>query len=134
LYSYKYGYGALDAYRYVIAAKTWNPVKPQAWMLTETVQLKDGRMSEKEYFGGEFIAKGGITSTITITKAMLDKDNFESLEHVNIKVWIDHARRGDVKVEITSPNQIKSILAGARSGDNSDEGFPGWTFMTVKHW
>lgn len=117
-----------------MAAKTWNLVKPQAWVLAETVRLKDGRMSEKEYFGGEFIAKGGITSTITITKAMLDKDNLESLEHVNIKVWIDHARRGDVKVEIISPNQIKSILAGTRSGDNSDEGFSGWTFMTVKHW
>lgn len=117
-----------------MAAKSWTLVKPQTWVQTDTVQLKNGRMTEDEYFGGEFIAKGGITNTITVTKEMLTKNNFESLEHINVKVWIDHARRGDVKVEVVSPNNIKSILAGARSGDKSDEGFPGWTFMTVKHW
>jgi kexin len=134
LYSYKYGYGALDGYRYVMAAKSWNLVKPQTWVETKTVQLNNGRMTETEYFGGEFIAKGGITNTISITKEMLTENNFENLEHINVKVWIDHARRGDVKVEVVSPNKIKSILAGARSGDGSDGGFPGWTFMTVKHW
>ncbi|KAK2466839.1 hypothetical protein APHAL10511_001097 [Amanita phalloides] len=134
MYSYKYGYGALDAYRYVMAARTWNLVKPQTWLQTKTVQLNDGRMSAKEYKGGEAIIKGGVKSTMTITKDMLAKNNFESLEHINIKVWIDHGRRGDVKVEVVSPHGIKSILAGTRSGDSADTGFPGWTFMTVKHW
>ena len=135
LYSYKYGYGALDAYRYVIATEKWRLVKPQTWLQTETAQLNNGKMDDKKkYSGGQFIGEGGVTSNITITKEILTKNNFEFLEHINIKVWINHSRRGDVAVELVSPNGVKSVLAGTRPGDSHKTGFPGWTFMTVKHW
>lgn len=135
MYSYKYGYGALDAYRYVTAAETWKLVKPQTWLQTKTVQLNDGKMGgEGNFSGGEFIAHGGVTSKVAVTNDILLQNNFESLEHVNVKVWINHANRGDVKVEIVSPNGIKSILAAVRNSDTADSGYPGWTFMSVKHW
>ncbi|KIL69836.1 hypothetical protein M378DRAFT_68936 [Amanita muscaria Koide BX008] len=134
LYSYKYGFGALDGYKYVTAAQTWKLVKPQTWLQTKTIQLGNGKMDDDGYSGGQFIAPGGITSKTSITKEMLTENNFESLEHITIKVWIDHARRGDVEVAIVSPNGIKSILAGSRSHDSADTGYPGWTFMSVKHW
>ena len=134
-YSYKYGYGRLDAARYVDAAKTWKLVKPQAYFETPIAELngadmgKDGKMT-----GGEFIRAGGITHNFEVTTAHLKQSNFESLEHVTIKVWISHPRRGDVQVELVSPNGIKSILAGTRQYDDDPSGFIGWQFSTLKHW
>ncbi|KAF9454583.1 hypothetical protein P691DRAFT_656065 [Macrolepiota fuliginosa MF-IS2] len=135
LYSYKYGYGALDAYAFVTAAQSWPLVKPQTWLPTDTVILNDGKMDNQGNFtGGQFIGADGVESKITITKDMLDSNNLEKLEHINIKVWIQHTRRGDVEVEIVSPNGIKSVLASQRQFDAATTGFPGWTFMSVKHW
>jgi kexin len=135
LYSYKFGYGAVDAYAFVKAAQSWTSVKSQTWMFTETVQINGGKMpSPGNYTGGQFIGPEGVESKITVTEQMLKDNNFERLEHVNVKVWIQHTRRGDVEVEIVSPNGIKSVLASKRRFDNDDSGFPGWTFMSVKHW
>lgn len=86
------------------------------------------------YTGGQFIGPGGVENKITVTQQMLEDNNFEKLEHVNVKVWIQHTRRGHVEVEIVSPNGIKSVLASQRQFDNDESGFPGWTFMSVKHW
>jgi len=65
---------------------------------------------------------------------MLLANNFESLEHIDIRVWIKHHTRGEVEVEITSPNGITSVLARKRPGDRATTGYPGWRFMSVKHW
>ncbi|KAG7092777.1 hypothetical protein E1B28_009100 [Marasmius oreades] len=149
LYSYKYGFGALDAGLFVPTAKEWKNVKPQVWLKTPTVVLGNGKMTEEQqYSGGVFITQlknpqgegersdpnAGVKSTITITQEMLDAANFEKLEHIQVKVWISHARRGDVEVEIVSPAGVKSVLGGRRPDDADGSGYPGWTFMSVKHW
>jgi kexin len=134
-YSYKYGYGAIDAYELIVAAKNWTLLKPQTWFETETIQIGEGTMSDTgKMSGGELIPPGGLQSSIVVTKETLLANNFESLEHVNVRVYIAHSRRGDVEVELISPNGIKSVLAGVRRSDAADTGFPGWVFMTVKHW
>ena len=134
-FSYKYGYGNLDAYELVKAAQEWTLVKPQAWLQTTAVQLENGTMTlEGEMSGGAPIVPGGVTSKATITTEMLNTHNFDKLEHITVRVWIRHTRRGDVEVELVSPNGVKSILAGQRKYDSDKNGFPGWTFMTVKHW
>jgi kexin len=134
-FSYKYGYGKLDAFHYVTAAQAWKLVKPQAWMELPAIQINNGTMNLlNEMSGGEVIGAGGVESKATVTKEMMDEHNLESLEHVTIRVWIEHNRRGDVEIELTSPNGIKSILAGKRNGDVAKTGFPGWRFMTLKHW
>ncbi|PPQ93274.1 hypothetical protein CVT25_015272 [Psilocybe cyanescens] len=134
-YSYKYGFGVLDGYRYVKAAQTWKLVKPQAWLETKTIQLNNGTFGDdKEYRGGEFIPPTGLESKMTITKTMMEESNLEALEHINVRVWIDHASRGEVEVEIVSPNGIKSVLGGRRTSDRDSSGYPGWMFMSVKHW
>ena len=134
-YSYKYGFGVLDAHKYVTAAQAWTLVKPQAWFQTTTIQLEGGTMNkDQQYSGGQFIGPDGVISTISISKQMLVDSNFETLEHLNVKVWINHTARGDVEVEVVSPNGIKSILAKKRPQDRANTGFPGWVFMSVKHW
>lgn len=134
-YSYKYGYGALSGEAFVDAAMNWQSVKPQAWIKLPTIQVGNGTMDLfKNAAGGENITTEGITSKMTVSKETLESHNFEKLEHITVKVWITHSRRGDVEVELVSPSGVKSILAARRSRDSADTGFPGWQFSTVKHW
>lgn len=134
-YSYKYGYGVLDGYKYFKAAQSWKLVKPQSWLQTKTIQHNNGTFGiEKQYLGGDFIPPTGIESKLTITKELMEQNNLESLEHINVRVWIGHATRGEVEVEIVSPNGIRSVLGAARASDKNGDGYPGWMFMSVKHW
>ena len=135
-FSYKYGWGLLDAGRYVEAAKNWKLVKPQAWAQTETIELEDAAMNETtgKMTGGAWISAGGILHSMTITKSFLERNNVQKIEHINVRVWITHETRGAVEVELTSPSGVKSVLAGKRQYDKAGSGYPGWTFMSVKHW
>ncbi|KAG8725276.1 pheromone processing endoprotease [Ceratobasidium sp. 395] len=136
-YSYKYGYGSIDAWVYVQAAKTWNLVKPQAFLELKPTVLGGADISRAfwgEMKGGTLIPEGGVKSEVEVTADMLRERNFEKLEHITIKVWITHTKRGDVEVELVSPKGIKSVLAAKRRYDQDEKGFPGWRFMTLKHW
>ncbi|KAG9004986.1 pheromone processing endoprotease [Tulasnella sp. 427] len=134
-YSYKYGFGALNGYRFVSAAKTWPLVKPQAWIEMPQIEFNNASMTwDGVMSGGNFIPKEGLTSSMALTSDIMKQHNFEKLEHITVKVWISHMRRGDVEVYLTSPNGIKSILGGKRQYDADATGYPGWTFMTLKHW
>ena len=82
------------------------------------------------------IGPDGRKDSIEITTAMLLDNNLQTLEHIDIRVWINHPRRGDVMVDLVSPDGIKSDLAETRVDDEAKTGFPGWRFMiqTIKHW
>lgn len=135
LYSYKYGYGSINGYEFIKAAQDWQIVKPQVFIDLPTIQVADGTMDVfQSATGGAPIVPGGYTSIMTVGQSMLTDNNFEKMEHITVKVWITHTRRGDVEVELVSPNGVKSVLAAKRYKDNAGTGFPGWTFMTVKHW
>lgn len=121
-YNHKYGYGKIDAYAIVERAKTWELVKPQAWY--EAPKMKVGKR----------IIKEGISSSFEITADNLDLANFEKLEHITVTVNAEHDRRGNMEVILESPNGVKSILARPRRFDHDANGFPDWTFMSVKHW
>ncbi|KAF7311443.1 PHOMO B domain-containing protein [Mycena kentingensis (nom. inval.)] len=134
-YSSKYGYGTLDGAAFVTAARKWKLVNPQARVHTKTIQIEDGRMAPMGNFsGGEVIGVGGVSSVMSIKWDTLQDANFEKLEHITVRVWIDHARRGDVRIELRSPGGITSVLAEPRKYDAAKTGFPGWTMMSVKHW
>ena len=47
----------------------------------------------------------------------------------------DHARRGDIKVELISPMGTKSVLLPYREFDFVNaEGYDSWPFMSLHHW
>lgn len=134
-YSYKYGFGRLDGYRYVQAARDWPLVKPQAWLEIPAVQIEGGAMTVSgDGSGGTKITRDGITNVVKVTDDGMKGANLETLEHITVRVWITHHKRGDVEVELTSPNGVKSILCSARSRDTATTGYQGWRFSTVKHW
>jgi len=65
----------------------------------------------------------GLPSTFVVTEAALKGVKFGVLEHVTVTVNIQHAFRGDVEVELRSPDNIISQLAAHRPYDNTTEGF-----------
>ncbi|EJU05150.1 hypothetical protein DACRYDRAFT_113341 [Dacryopinax primogenitus] len=134
-YSYKYGYGAIDAYSLVQLAKTWELVKPQAWIDVGEIDMPDAQMDwEGHMSGGTPIGEDGVSSTLSVKREMLEQNNFEKMEHITVRVWINHRKRGDVEVQLRSPNGIVSMLAGKRPKDTDENGYKGWQFSTVKHW
>ncbi|GAA6016514.1 hypothetical protein JCM10207_002823 [Rhodosporidiobolus poonsookiae] len=128
-YNHKYGFGKLDAFAIVEAAKTWQLVKPQAWWTSPV-----GRPAGATPGVGVAVSQTGATASIVVTSEDLKKANLEKLEHVTITVFIEHQRRGNVEVELDSPKGMKSILARPRRFDESPDGMMGWVFMSVKHW
>jgi len=123
-FSHTFGYGKLDSWRLVEAAKTWKSVKPQSWLFSPWIHIKqDIPQGDK-----------GLTSTFTVTKDMLQDANVARLEHVTVTMNVEHSRRGDLSVDLISPSGLVSHIATTRKMDLSTDGYADWTFMTVVHW
>ena len=123
-FSHTYGYGKLDAYRIVEAAKSWELVKPQAWYNSPWLHVKHPIPQGVE----------GLLSTFEVTEDALKKANFEKVEHVTVTMNVNHTRRGDLSVELRSPTNVVSHLSVARRLDDAKAGYVDWTFMSVAHW
>ncbi|KAF2259689.1 KEX1 protease precursor [Lojkania enalia] len=124
MFSHQFGYGKLDAYAIVEAAKTWELVKPQAWFYSPWMHVK------KPIPEGE----QGLASVFEVTEEMLKRANFERVEHITLTMNVEHQRRGDLSVELISPDGMSSHLATARRDDDAAIGYVDWTFMSVAHW
>lgn len=71
------------------------------------------------------------TVNVTDYYATLDDDSVE------IDEWLEdqHARRGDIQIELASPSNTKSILLPYRKYDFiNDVGYDSWSFMSVHFW
>ncbi len=123
-FSHMYGYGKIDAWQYVQAAKTWQSVKPQAWYHSPWISVQHS------------IPQGdkGLAASFDVTNEMLSLANFERLEHVTVTMNVEHARRGDLSVELRGPQGGLSHLATSRRNDAATSGYDDWTFMSVAHW
>jgi kexin len=123
-FSHQFGYGKLDAYAIVEAAKNWINVKPQAWFYSPWMHVRKP------------IPQGdkGLASVFEVTKQMLKDANFERVEHITLTMNIEHTRRGDLSVELISPDGFTSHLSTARKDDDAGAGYVDWTFMSVAHW
>ncbi|KAF9907529.1 pheromone processing endoprotease [Linnemannia zychae] len=133
LFNHKYGYGSLDAYAIVEMAKNWVSVGPQVAYESPVIQVNGDIPSGTDENTG-ITGSIGLPSVFMVTKEALQAVKFGSLEHVTVTVNIAHHYRGEVEVELRSPDSIISILAPQRPKDNTTTGFEDWTFTTVKHW
>lgn len=123
-YSHTFAYGKIDSYGMVEAAKTWKKVKPQAWFYSPWIHVNQD------------IPQGdqGLSVSLEVTADMLKEANLERLEHVTVTMNVEHTRRGDLSVDLISPNNIVSHLSVTRRLDNTEAGYDDWTFMSVVHW
>ncbi len=123
-FSHTFGYGKIDTWAIVEAAKTFKTLKPQAWFYSPWIKANKA------------IPQGdkGLVMKYDVTAEMLKRANLEKVEHVTVTMNLEHQFRGDVSVDLISPNGIVSHLATRRSLDDSTYGFRDWTFMSVAHW
>ena len=123
-FSHTFGFGKMDAWRFIEAAKTFSSVKPQAWYHSPWLLVQHD------------IPQGdqGLASSFDVTSEMLKAVNLETLEHVTITMNVNHTRRGDLSVELRSPGGLISHIATSRPGDGYVGGYEDWTFMSVVHW
>lgn len=124
LYSHTYAYGKVDSYGLVESAKTWKNVKPQARYYSPWVHVRQA------------IPQGdvGLAVSIDITEDTLKEANFERIEHITVTMNVEHTRRGDISVDLISPDNIVSHLSTTRKFDDAAVGYVDWTFMSVVHW
>ena len=124
-FNHKYGFGKLDAYKLVEAAKSCKHVKPQAWHHSKKTvveqEIPDNNMD-------------GLTSVVGVFANELKESNLEVIEHVQVLMNLTHERRGDVVIDLISPRGIVSHIGTKRKFDASPQGMVGWYFMSVKHW
>ncbi|KAI1638922.1 pheromone processing endoprotease KexB [Biscogniauxia mediterranea] len=123
-FSHTFGYGKVDSYALVQIAKDWKNVKPQAWYFSPWLHVR------KEIPQGN----EGLSVTFEVTEDMIKEANVERLEHVTVTMNVQHTRRGDLSVDLISPNKVVSHISATRKLDTSDEGYDDWTFMSVAHW
>lgn len=123
-FSHTFGYGKMDTWAFVEAAKTFQSVKPQAWFHSPWLSVAHP------------IPQGdrGLASSFDVTAEMLKLANLERLEHVTVTMNVKHARRGDLSLELRSPEGVVSHLATSRQKDDANAGYDDWTFMSVVHW
>lgn len=123
-FSHTFGYGKMDTWHFVDAAKTWKSVKPQAWYHSPWLSVQHDIPQGEQ----------GLASSFDVTAAMLETANLERLEHVTLTMNVEHKRRGDLSVELRSPEGIISHIATTRRNDVAEAGYDDWTFMSVAHW
>lgn len=123
-FSHKFGYGKIDSYALVHRAKDWKLVKPQSWLFSPWVHVNQN------------IPQGpaGLIAEFVVTEDMLKKANLARLEHVTVTTNVNHTRRGDLSVDLISPEKVVSHLSTARPNDEHMGGYDDWTFMSVVHW
>ncbi|XP_059166219.1 proprotein convertase subtilisin/kexin type 7-like [Physella acuta] len=124
-HSHKHGFGLLDSWRLVNAAKVWETVP---WLTSYS------------YMDSSFdkVIPKGPDSPLTVVHTVTDTDvrglGLLTLENVQLTVWLSHPYRGKIGVTLTSPAGTTSVLAAPRPLDNSSAGFTDWTFTTVRCW
>ncbi|KAI9206671.1 the Pro protein Convertase Furin [Polychytrium aggregatum] len=123
--SHKYGYGAVDAYRLIEAARDFRSL-PEAmphWKHRVRVHRRIPA------------AVGRHAALIDEIRVRPDRSNMISrLEHVQVVLRLVHPKRRFLTISLVSPAGTESILGTPRPRDTSDQGFNPWTFTTVHHW
>jgi kexin len=123
-FSHTFGYGKIDSWAIVEAAKTFKSVKPQAWFYSPWIHVN------QDIPQGAF----GLSVSFEVTKDMLKEANLERVEHVTVTMNVKHTKRGDLSVDLVSPDKVISHLAETRTLDKEAQGYNDWTFMSVVHW
>lgn len=115
-FSHYYGFGRINAGEAVTAAATWTPVTAQTFYLS-AVETVSAAIPEN--------AAAPVTDVINVP------DNITA-EHVQVVFNADHPSRGQIHVDLTSPDGTVSNMIFGRpdTGDN----YQNWTMMTVANW
>lgn len=123
-HSHQHGFGLLNAWRLVNAAKVWEPVP---FLVSYQSAVIKNAVSIPTY-PNEF------NHTWEVSAADLRQSGMETLEHVAVTVTITHPCRGNVEIVLVCPSGMTSVIGARRAIDRDDAGYQDWTFSTVRCW
>ncbi|CAG5131773.1 unnamed protein product [Candidula unifasciata] len=124
-HSHKHGFGLLNSWRLVNAARVWQAVP---WLTSYSYAESDLKL---------VIPKGknvSLTVTHVVSDSAIRGLSLFTLENVQLTLTLSHPCRGKIGVTLTSPAGTISVLAAPRPKDNSTDGFHDWTFTSVRCW
>lgn len=123
-HSHQHGFGLLNAWRLVNAAKVWESVpflvSYQSSVIKEEVSISTH--------------PDALIRTWNVTAADLKSSGMQTLEHVAVTVTITHPCRGNVEIVLLCPSGMRSVIGARRSIDRDPSGYQDWTFSTVRCW
>ncbi|XP_046548002.1 PC3-like endoprotease variant B [Haliotis rubra] len=120
--SHKFGFGVLDASRMVKLAQNWVTVPEQ-----HICRYRQQNVNKK------ITARSKIMDEVEVTGCKGEKNRIHNLEHVQVKIKLQHSRRGDIQMTLVSPSGTKSQILSPRPHDDRQKGID-FTFMTVHSW
>ncbi|KAG5269507.1 hypothetical protein AALO_G00202810 [Alosa alosa] len=123
-HSHQHGFGLLNAWRLVNAAKVW--VSVPFLVSYQSPVLKEDR---------KILAyPDQLVLSWNVTAADLKQSGMKTLEHVSVTVTMAHPHRGNVEVVLHCPSGMSSLIGARRALDSDTSGYMDWTFSTVRCW
>ncbi|XP_051534971.1 proprotein convertase subtilisin/kexin type 7 isoform X3 [Myxocyprinus asiaticus] len=123
-HSHKYGFGLLNAWRLVNAAKVWEFVP---FLVSYQSPILNANEMIPAY-------PKSLMLTWNVTAFDLRQSGMQTLEHVSVTVTITHPRRGNVEILLVCPSGMSSLIGARRALDVDTTGYADWTFSTVRCW
>ncbi|XP_044525528.1 proprotein convertase subtilisin/kexin type 7 [Gracilinanus agilis] len=123
-HSHQHGFGLLNAWRLVNAAKIWTSV-PYLASYTSPMLKENKRIP---------VSPHSLEVIWNVSKSDLEMSGLRTLEHVAVTVSITHPRRGSLEQKLFCPSGIMSLIGAPRIMDTDPNGFNDWTFSTVRCW
>ncbi|KAM4646186.1 proprotein convertase subtilisin/kexin type 7 isoform 2-T4 [Amazona ochrocephala] len=107
-HSHQHGFGLLNAWRLVNAAKIWESVPYLASYVSPA--LREGRSIP--------LLPRQLEAAWNVSTADLEQSGMRTLEHVAVTVTITHPRRGNLEIRLFCPSGMMSLIGTARSMDS----------------
>uniref|UniRef100_A0A8C7V3D3 P/Homo B domain-containing protein n=1 Tax=Oncorhynchus mykiss TaxID=8022 RepID=A0A8C7V3D3_ONCMY len=123
-HSHQHGFGLLNAWRLVNAAKVWE-------MVPFLVSYQSPVLKEEELIPAY---PDQLNLTWNVTAADLRQSGMQTLEHVSVTLTMVHSRRGNVEIVLLCPSGMTSLIGARRTLDMDTSGYSDWTFSTVRCW
>jgi len=123
-HSHKYGFGVINMYEMTREAVLWQPLPTE-------VTCSSGMRTLNNYL----LSDGGSDYTLNI-QMPYGKCNggstINTVETVELKIWLQHPRRGDLRIYLEGPSNIVSEMQ-LPHGDYNAYPSSGWTYSSKRH-
>ena len=117
-HSHQYGFGLLKAPELVQQASTWTSLPTQ-------LGFSSGRITVSHTVAAD--------GTPTCASHRFIRSGITFVEHVLVRVYARHPRRGQLRIRLKSPEGVTSVLLDARAPDEFPWVTGGLLFTSVRH-
>ncbi|MED6243992.1 Proprotein convertase subtilisin/kexin type 7 [Ataeniobius toweri] len=123
-HSHQHGFGLLNAWRLVNAAKVWELVPFLVSYQSSVIKEDTSILTHSDV----------LVRTWNVSAADLKPSGMQTLEHVAVTVTITHPCRGNLEIVLSCPSGLRSVIGARRPIDRDPSGYQDWTFSTVRCW